>query len=105
MREAMAVELKGRTIGGPGKVAEIDGGYFGGYLKPANLKENRIDRRRVRNQNGKRKAVVIIRERDGNSLPAVFRRRSHSSRRGLRRAQQFTRTNQWRGTTCIAATK
>jgi hypothetical protein len=26
MREVMAVELKGRTIGGPGKVAEIDGG-------------------------------------------------------------------------------
>ncbi len=25
------------------------------------------------NQSGKRKAVVIIRERDGNSLPAVFR--------------------------------
>src|SRR6202035_1817099 len=45
MREAMAVELKGRTIGGPGKVAEVDGGYFGGYVKPANLKEHRADRR------------------------------------------------------------
>jgi len=73
LREAMAVELKGRTIGGPGKVAEVDGGYFGGYVKPANLKQHRLDRRFADHQNGKRKAVVIIRERDGNSVPAVFR--------------------------------
>ena len=26
-------------------------GYFGGYVKPANLKEHRIDRRFARNQN------------------------------------------------------
>jgi transposase-like protein len=73
MREAMAEELKGRTIGGEGKVAEIDGGYFGGYVKPANHVENRRDRRLAVNQSGKRQAVVIIRERDGKSLPAVFR--------------------------------
>jgi hypothetical protein len=65
--------MKGRTVGGSGKVAEIDGGHFGGYIKPANHIENRIDRRYAENQNGKRKAVVIIRERDGNSVPAVFR--------------------------------
>jgi hypothetical protein len=53
-------------------VAEVDGGYFGGYVKPANLKEDRLDRRLSRNQNGKRKVVVIIRERGGNSVPAVF---------------------------------
>jgi hypothetical protein len=29
-------------------------------------------RRLARNQNGKRKVVVIIRERGGNSVPAVF---------------------------------
>ena len=73
MREAMAEEMKGRVIGGEGKVAEVDGGYFGGYVKPANLKENRKDRRFWINQTGKRKAVVIVRERDGNSVPAVFR--------------------------------
>ncbi len=73
LREAMAVELKGRMIGGEGKTAEIDSGYFGGYVKPANLAEKRKDRRLAANQTGKRKAVVIIRERDGNSLPAVFR--------------------------------
>jgi len=73
LREAMASELKGRMIGGVGKVAEIDGGYFGGYQKPANHRENRRDRRLAKNQNGKRQCVVIIRERDGHTLPAVFR--------------------------------
>src|SRR5579862_8471997 len=73
LREAMAAELKGRVVGGEGKVAEVDGGYFGGYVKPANLKENRRDRRLFKNQSGKRKAVVVIRERNGNTLPAVFR--------------------------------
>lgn len=73
LREAMAEEMKGRVLGGDGKVAEVDGGYFGGYVKPANLKEDRKDRRFTRNQSGKRKCVVIIRERNGNSLPAVFR--------------------------------
>ena len=60
-------------IGGEGKIAEVDGGYFGGYVKPANTQENRRDRRLLRNQNGKRKAVVIVRERNGNSIPAVFK--------------------------------
>jgi transposase-like protein len=73
LREAMAEELKGRKIGGEGKVAEVDGGYFGGYVKPANLRENRRDRRLFRNQSGKRKAVVIVRERGGNAIPAVFK--------------------------------
>ena len=73
LREAMAEELKGRIVGGVGKVAEVDGGYFGGYVKPANKKENRRDRRLARNQNGKRQVVVIVRERGGNAVPAVFK--------------------------------
>jgi hypothetical protein len=68
MREAMAAELKGRTLGGEGVEASVDGGY----IKPANLRENRVDRRLAANQNGKRKCVVIIREHGGDSLPAVF---------------------------------
>jgi transposase-like protein len=73
LREAMAEELKGRVIGGEGKVAEVDGGYFGGYVKPANLKAERRDRRFRQNKSGKRRVVVIVRERGGNSLPAVFK--------------------------------
>jgi ISXO2-like transposase domain len=72
LREAMAEEMKGRTIGGAGKVAEVDRGYFGGYVKPANHIENRVDRRLSQNRSGKRKSVIIIRERNGNSVPAVF---------------------------------
>jgi transposase-like protein len=79
LREAMAEEMRGRVVGGEGKEAEVDGGYFGGYVKPANLKEDRIDRRFARNQNGKRKVVVIVRERGGQSVPAVFHSESQAS--------------------------
>jgi len=72
LREAMAEEMRGRVIGGDGKEASVDGGYFGGYVKPANQREHRRDRRLARNQNGKRKVVVVIREHGGNSVPAVF---------------------------------
>src|SRR5580693_8743447 len=73
LREAMAEEMKGRVVGGEGKTAEVDGGYFGGYVKPANLKEYRRDRRFAENQSGKRKVVVVARQRGGRSLPAVFK--------------------------------
>jgi transposase-like protein len=73
MREAMASEVGKFEIGGDGKSAEIDGGYFGGYVKPANRRENRRDRRLRENRSGKRKVVVIIRERGGEALPGVFR--------------------------------
>lgn len=72
MREAMATEVRTQPIGGEGKRAEIDGGYFGGYVKPANRHENRRDRRLRQCQSGKRKVVVVIRERDGRTLPGVF---------------------------------
>ncbi len=72
LREAMATEMKGTKLGGTGTEVEVDGGYFGGYVKPANHKENRRDRRLARNQNGKRQCVVVIRQRDGRTLPAAF---------------------------------
>jgi len=36
-------------------------------------RENRRDRRLRQNQSGKRKVVVVIRERNGKTLPSVFR--------------------------------
>ena len=72
LREAMAEEMRGRVVGGEGKIAEVDGGYFGGYVKPANRKEYGLDRLLAANQSGKRKVVVIVTERGGNSVPAVF---------------------------------
>jgi len=73
LREAMAAEMKGSRPGGKGAVVEIDGAYFGGYVKPANRKENRRDRRRAENRSGKRRPVaVVVRQRDGLTLPAAF---------------------------------
>jgi molybdenum-dependent DNA-binding transcriptional regulator ModE len=73
MREAMAAEMRARVVGGEGKVASVDGAYFGGYVKPSNRLENRRDRRLAENQTGKRKVVVVIREHGGDTLPAVFK--------------------------------
>jgi transposase-like protein len=50
---------------------EIDTAYFGGYIKPANYKKDRIDRRILQNQNGKREGVVVMREREGRTLTSV----------------------------------
>jgi transposase-like protein len=74
IREAMASEVKATaSVGGEGKQAEIDGAYFGGYVKPANRRENRRDRRLSEYRSGKRQCVVVIRERDGLTLPGVYR--------------------------------
>jgi transposase-like protein len=94
LREAMAEEMKGRVVGGEGKTAEVDGGYFGGYVKPANQKDHRRDRRLAANQTGKRKVVVVIRERGGNSVPAVFGSESQ--------AASFIRARIAKGTTVHA---
>jgi hypothetical protein len=72
-REAVGSEVKGIQVGGEGKTVETDGAYFGGYLEPANLKENRIDRRTAISQTGKRKVVVVARERDGRTVSHVFK--------------------------------
>jgi transposase-like protein len=76
IREAMAAEMKGERVGGEGKTVETDGAYFGGYVKPANLRENRRDRRLAGNKSGKRRVVVVVRERGGSTLPAVFKSES-----------------------------
>ena len=72
IREALASEMKGERLGGEGAEVEIDAAYFGGYVKPANLRENRRDLRLKANQSSKRKAVIVMRERAGLTLPAVF---------------------------------
>ena len=72
LREAMASSLKALRIGGEGRVAEIDGAYFGGHVRPGNLAADRIDRRLAENRSGKRKVVVVMRERSGRTLPQVF---------------------------------
>jgi transposase-like protein len=65
IREAIAAEHKKTKMCGE---IEIDSAYFGGYQKPANYKEHRRDRRLVENQNGKRKSIVVVRERNGETI-------------------------------------
>ena len=72
LREAMATEMRGVIVGGEGEEVEIDGCYVGGYVKPANQKKNRKDRRLAENQSGKRRVVVAIRKRDGRTVTNVF---------------------------------
>lgn len=73
LREAMADETEHLRAGGE---IEVDGAYFGGYVKPRNLKKDRIDRRRARYRTGKLRVVVAIRDRDGRTLTSVHRKES-----------------------------
>ena len=75
LREAMGAENAERQVSGH---VEIDGAYFGGHVKPENRKEDRKDRRLAINQTGKRRAVVVMRERGGRTLPFVFDREDDS---------------------------
>ena len=70
LREAMATETADATLSGE---VEVDGAYFGGHVKPANYKADRIDRRLAGNQTGKRRVVVVMRERGGIALTTVAR--------------------------------
>jgi ISXO2 transposase-like protein len=53
-------------------VVEIDGAWFGGYIRPRNHRAERIDRRR--HQSGKRRRVVVMRQRGGPTVPIVTTR-------------------------------
>ena len=66
MREAIALARQEGALKGN---VEVDGAYFGGYVKPANNREDRQDRRR--NQNGKRQVVIVARETKGRTLTTV----------------------------------
>ncbi len=69
LREAMAEEVQtGEVLDGH---VEVDGAYFGGHIRPENHKADRVDRRLKRHQNGRRRVVVALRERQGRVLPFV----------------------------------
>jgi transposase-like protein len=70
IREAIAADADNHKIAGE---VEVDGLYVGGHIRPANHKENRVDRRRAVHQTGKRRVVVVMRERNGKTLPFVFK--------------------------------
>lgn len=68
IREALAAEQATSEISG---TVEVDGAYFGGYVKPANRREDRVDRRRKAYRSGKRQVVIVARERDGETVTHV----------------------------------
>jgi transposase-like protein len=70
LREAIGSGQENATLSGE---VEIDGAYFGGTVRQENRKEDRKDRRLADNRSGKRKVVVVMRERGGRTLPFVFR--------------------------------
>lgn len=70
LREAMSASQHEATAKGH---VEIDGCHVGGYVRPENRKEDRKDRRLAENQSGKRRVVVVMRERGGRTLPFVVR--------------------------------
>lgn len=70
LREAMASEQ--RQVEQLTGHVEVDGAYFGGHIRPRNYKADRIDRRRARYQTGKRRVVVVMRERAGRTVTNVF---------------------------------
>jgi transposase-like protein len=76
LREAMASEAATMTIGGKGKVAHIDGAYFGKHVRKENKKADRKDNRTVEDQRGKKQVVVVMREIAGRTLAFVVGKES-----------------------------
>jgi transposase-like protein len=68
LREALAAEQAKAELTGE---VSVDGAYFGGYVKPANRRADRIDRRLAMHQTGKRQVVIVAREHDGETRTHV----------------------------------
>lgn len=71
LREAMAAEISDLHLAG---TIEVDGAAFGGHVRPANAKPDRVDRRLLQNRSGKRRIVVVLRQRGGRTLTRTFLR-------------------------------
>ena len=65
LRESIALAREEGALKGN---VEIDGAYFGGYVKPANKAEDRKDLRKKIHQSGKRQSVIVMRERGGRTV-------------------------------------
>jgi transposase-like protein len=68
LREAIASERVALTLDG---TVEIDGCYIGGHRRKENRKADRKDARLVENQTGKRRCVLVLRQRSGRTVTAV----------------------------------
>ena len=57
LREALAAETADLRLS---NTVEVDGAYFGGHVRQANLKSDRVDRRLLQNRTDKRRVVVAL---------------------------------------------
>jgi ribosomal protein L37AE/L43A len=73
LREVIEQDQRKVTLSGE---CEVDGAYFAGHRKPHNEVAKRVDRRAAEEQTGKRRVVVVMRERKGRTLPFVFLKES-----------------------------
>lgn len=84
LREALAAEIEDQSLSG---TIEVDGAYFGGHIRPTNYAENRKDRRLARHQTGKRRVVIVARERQGRTKTTV----KHSEAAGVKFVSEVVR--------------
>ncbi len=72
---------------------ELDGCYFNGYVKPANQKVNRRDRRLARNQNPNKSVIMVLRQRggpkQGGQRTLTFSARSENQASVLKLVRQY----------------
>jgi len=74
LREAMAAD-EIETLSG---TVEIDGSYYGGFVRQPNLKFERVNLTFREHKSGLRKSVVVLRERKGRTATQVFRHEADS---------------------------
>src|SRR5918994_5070431 len=84
LREAMAANQASYS---PRGHVEVDGCHIGGHVRQENRKADRKDRRLAENQSGKRRVVVVMRERQGRTLPFVVRSEDEATPIVAKRAQ------------------
>ena len=70
LREALALETADLMLSNS---VEIDGAHFGGHVRPANRRGDRVDRRLLQNRTDRRRVVIALRERNGRTLTRSFR--------------------------------
>jgi transposase-like protein len=76
IREAIGSQQDHASLSGE---VEIDGAYFGGTVRPYNVKSERPDRRLRMNRSDKRRVVITMRERGGRTAAFVAKSEAAST--------------------------
>ena len=98
----MALEQKDRKLGGH---VEVDVAYIGGHIRPENRNEDRRDRRLAMHQAGKRRGVMVMRERADLPHAAITEDQVVPFiRRSVATAPRSTPTNRPHGMRCTPST-